>query len=75
MNQGTNHYCYDEFICTYNTCTYMLAFLVQLTYMLTKLISTILRQRKAGKIGNESGGHNRGIMRMHVSCQKCFTCK
>lgn len=55
----------------------MSEFLAQLTDPLTKSISTILRQRNRGNIGNAEWGEgeNGGIMRMHVSCQKYFTDK
>lgn len=52
----------------------MYAFLIQLTYLLAKSISTNLRQKKRGKIGNGEWWEW-GIMRMHVSCKKYFTGK
>lgn len=62
----TIHYSYNK---------YMLAFLIQLTNLLTGSISTIYRQRKKGKWDMESGRKNREVMRsrMHESCQKYFT--
>lgn len=47
-----------NFICTYTI--YMSEFLAQLTDPLTKSISTILRQRKRGKVGNGKWGREWG---------------